>query len=214
MNSIENLYKSQFSQDKFLNENIFKNQRNGRFVEIGAHDGITGSNTYFFEKALGWTGLAIEPILDRYVELCKNRNCICFHGCVFHTNQAIDFLENTGYTEMLSGILSCQDNRHIQRLESEKKMYGGESKIVKKQAYTLTSLLLLHNMTKIDYLSVDTEGSEYEVLLGIDFGLIDITVIDVENNYPDSFSKIHDLLLKNGFEHVIRLGGDEIYIKR
>ena len=50
-------YKSQFGQDKFLNENIFKNKRNGVFIDIGAHDGITYSNSYVFEKQLDWTGI-------------------------------------------------------------------------------------------------------------------------------------------------------------
>lgn len=55
-------YKSQYSQDKFLNENFFKNKKNGVFIDIGAHDGITMSNSFFYEKQLGWDGLCVEQI--------------------------------------------------------------------------------------------------------------------------------------------------------
>jgi len=204
-------YKSQFSQDSYLNENIFRFQRNGVFVDIGAHDGIQGSNTFFFEKELGWTGLAVEPILERYVDLVKNRSCVCMNCCVHNKNTTVDFTENSGYTEMLSGISETYDPRHVQRLDLEKKIYGGESKTVKKQAYTLSKLLELNDIYNIDYLSIDTEGNEKEILQGIDFSRFTIRVITVENNYPDKFSEIDDLLKANGFDHVTRLGGDEVY---
>lgn len=50
-------YFSQFEQDKFLNEKFFKNKKNGVFIDIGAHNGINLSNTYFFEKKLNWRGI-------------------------------------------------------------------------------------------------------------------------------------------------------------
>jgi hypothetical protein len=54
------LYHSEHGQDRWLNENIFKGRRNGVFVEFGALDGIYTSNSLFFERELGWTGVLIE----------------------------------------------------------------------------------------------------------------------------------------------------------
>src|SRR3972149_7086762 len=78
---IQPKYYSQYQQDKWLYENIFKNNTNGFFVDIGASDGIKFSNTYFFEKMLGWNGVCVEPLPDIYKRLIKNRNCICINGC-------------------------------------------------------------------------------------------------------------------------------------
>ena len=55
-------YFSWNSEDKYLNETFFKNKSDGVFIEIGAHNGIDGSNSYFFEKELGWKGICVEPI--------------------------------------------------------------------------------------------------------------------------------------------------------
>src|SRR5690349_1243951 len=97
-------YKSQWKQDSFLHENFFPDKKDGVFVEIGAHNGILGSNTYFYEKELGWSGICIEPLEERYKELIQNRSCICLNCCVYDKSGEIDFIENSGYTEMLSGI--------------------------------------------------------------------------------------------------------------
>lgn len=205
-------YTSQWKQDEILNEKFFKNKRNGVFVDVGAHDGKTGSNTYFFEKDLGWSGLCIEPILDRYVELVKNRpKSICIFGCIYETSGTVDFREINGYSEMLSGIEKCYDSRHIQRIKDELAQQGGTYKITQKHSFCLKDLFNLHNLTNIDYLSIDTEGSEMEVIKGIDFTKVNIHVIDIENNYSDDRVKIY--LENKGYSLTCKIGGDDIYVK-
>jgi hypothetical protein len=66
-------YYSQCSEDKFLNDNFFKNKKTGTYIELGAVDGIFQSNTKFFEDTLGWTGILIEPEPDKFKELTQNR---------------------------------------------------------------------------------------------------------------------------------------------
>jgi FkbM family methyltransferase len=207
-------YYSQWGQDRFINENIFKGKKGGVFVDIGAHDGVTLSNTLFFEKELGWSGLCIEPIVERYCELVKARNCICMNCCVYSKNAPVFFRQNSGYTEMLSGISDTCDVRHLSRMSQEQKAFGGESRTIKKQAYTLSTLLSINNIEKIDYLSIDTEGSEYEILLGMDFKKFPTSVVDIECNYEDTFSKVNNLMLENGFEKIAVLGGDWVYIRK
>lgn len=205
-------YRSQWKQDEFVHKFLFPNTRNGFFVDVGAHDGITGSNSFFFEKELGWSGICIEPILERYVELVKNRDCYCLNACVYNEVKRLSFTQNVGYTEMLSGITDAYDSRHVSRIEREQKTEGGQSIECKKSAYTLNGILALHGVQGIDYLSIDTEGSEYNVLLGLDFNKYLVKVISVENNYPDDFLKIDALLKANNFSHVATLAGDEMYV--
>ena len=65
------MYYSQCKQDQYINESFFKGKDSGVFVDIGAHNGISLSNSYFFEKELGWNGVCIEPMPEVYSELKK-----------------------------------------------------------------------------------------------------------------------------------------------
>ena len=206
------MYYSQHGQDKFLNENVFKNQQNGIFIDIGAHDGKTISNTYFFEKELNWTGVCVEPILERYVELVKNRSCICMNCCVYNKHSIVPFAQSIGYTEMLSGIQETYDPRHLERLKNEQSIFGGTTNILNKVSYTLSEILTLNHIEHVDYLSIDTEGSELQILQGIDFEKFKIKVIDVENNYPDVFEPIDIFLTSKNYKKLIHIGGDDIYV--
>ena len=206
-------YKSQWKQDEFLYKVWFERCPPTKpfFVDIGAHDGISGSNTYFFEKELKWQGICIEPILERYNQLVKNRDCFCLNCCIFDKVARVPFTENHGYTEMLSGITETYDIRHQQRIVREQQSEGGDSTVLYKSAYPLNSILDLHEVKEVDYLSIDTEGSEFNILNSLDYDKFFIKTISVENNYPDDFARIHSLLLSKNFTHVARLGGDEIY---
>ena len=85
-------YFSQYKQDKFLSERIFQNKRNGYYVDVGAHDGISLSNTYFFEKELGWNGVCIESNSLVYQKLIQNRNCHNLNYCLTNSNERKNFL--------------------------------------------------------------------------------------------------------------------------
>lgn len=210
--SLFSTYYSQFLQDQFLNEHIFSNKRCGIFIDIGAHDGVTLSNTYFFEKELGWTGICIEPLDDIFNTLQHNRSCICIHGCAAPKNGTVDFIEvSTGNgIEMLSGMHDTYDPRHKWRLEYEIQQAHASYKIVKKNAYNLNDILETYNLYTIDYLSLDTEGGELDILKTIDFSRFNIYIIDVENNYhsPD----IQNFLASKGFKLIHSIGVDEIFI--
>ena len=116
------MYCSQDNQDRFLEENVFKGYKNGIFVDVGAHDGISINNTLYFEKYNNWTGVNIEPIKHVFDNLLKNRpNSININCAVCNSDGETDFVCNTGYTEMISGLKDTFDERHFQRLERENK---------------------------------------------------------------------------------------------
>jgi hypothetical protein len=68
---------SQVGQDRFLLENFFRGRRNGVFLDIGAYDGETLSNTLFFEESMGWTGLCVEPLPSAFAKLKARRKAVC-----------------------------------------------------------------------------------------------------------------------------------------
>lgn len=205
-------YYSQSGQDKFLNQHIFKNKPTGFFLDIGANDGISYSNTYFFEKELGWKGICIEPIPSVFKKLEENRNSINVNGCVADFEGKGIFYEVTGYAEMLSGLKSKYDLRHLKRIEDELKNYGGTVSETTVNCFDLNKILEKCNVKDIDYCSIDIEGGELDVLKTIDFDKFNFNAISIENNYDDI--RINQCMKSNGFKKIANMGGDEIYLKR
>ena len=201
---------SQYKQDQYVYENCFKDKKNGVFVDIGAHDGITLSNTYFFEQTMRWTGICVEPIPEVYNRLKDNRHCLCVQGCIFDNQESVPFLKISGWAEMLSGIVENYDPQHVKRIQREIELNGGQSEIIYVKCYNLTELLLDNRIQHVDYLSIDTEGGELGILQSIDFSRIDIDVIEVENNYHGPFQAFLEPL---GYRKICDLGPDEIYRK-
>ena len=202
-------YHSQVGQDKFINETFFKNKTNGVFVDIGAHDGKTGSNSYFFEKELQWTGFCFEPLPHLFEQLKSSRKCVCLNTCVSAINGLVPFIHVDSIDEMLSGMASTYDQRQLDIVIRDINYYGG-CKNFSVPSVTLSSILDQHSVNHIDFLSVDTEGSELEILQSIDYKKYSIDVITVENNYSNS--KIGEFLTSQGFTFVTALWPDEIYV--
>ncbi len=212
-------YYSEHGQDKFLDEEIFKKAENGFFVEVGAADGIGMSNTYFFEKYRHWSGLCIEPRISQFKLLKQNRSCILEHVCISDSGEEVEeFTEYTGkWLPPLSGL---QRNFYPQHLEKVKEGLGQPENYHKEHRYSvkarrLSDILPEYGISKVDYCSIDTEGSELETLTTIDFERIHIKVISVENNYGNSLIK--KFLHERKFELVKELGipgvaFDEIYV--
>ncbi len=120
-------YYSQHGQDKYLVEEVFNYKENGFFLEIGAHDGISFSNTYCLEKDFHWRGICVEPIPELFEKLKNNRQCICENVCIDVVRGKKNFLRCFGFiTEMYSGIADYYDSRHLLRIDKEIEEYGGE----------------------------------------------------------------------------------------
>lgn len=180
------MFYSQDNQDKFLESYVFKGYKNGFFVDVGAHDGISINNTLYFEKNNNWTGINIEPIKTVFDKLVINRPTnINLNYAVCNNDGETDFLCNTGYTEMISGIKNTFDNRHLQRLENENKQMNSTTKLIKVNTKKLETIFDENNVSHINYLSIDVEGAEFEVIKSINFNKVFIDVIGFENNFND-----------------------------
>lgn len=209
--TIDAQFTSQAGQDQFLHEHFFKNKHNGFFVDVGAHDGITFSNTHFFEKELGWQGICFEPVPAFFTKLTAARSCICINACVSNIEGVLPFIEITGCDEQLSGLASTFNKRLLGIVLNDIKTYGGTCTIKQLPSIRLNDVLAEHNVSTIDYLSIDTEGNEQIILESIDFDTFAIMVISVENNEGTNTAK--DFLKTKGYEFVTRIHVDDIFYR-
>jgi FkbM family methyltransferase len=206
-------YYSQYGQDKYLETTIFKEFRNGIFVDVGAHNGKAFNNTLFFEEERDWSGINIEPIPNVFADLETNRpRCINVCCAVDQITGTADFLLNTGYTEMLSGLSHHYDSRHKQRLQREIVHWGGNFTVEKVPTRRLDEILEEHKIQHIHYLSIDVEGAESAVIQSINFQKVFIDVIEFENNYPDVSRNIVNDLETKGYQLLPESSGIDIFM--
>ena len=168
----------------------------GFFVEFGATDGVVLSNTHLLEKHYGWKGILCEPAGKWHAALEQNRDCTLDTRCVFsESGKSVSFSETS--LGALSTITSFLDSDHHR--SSRKKHYiSYEVKTV-----SLIDLLAEHNAPEfIDFLSIDTEGSELEILESFDFGKHEFGFICVEHNYTANREKLKTLLESNGYSRI------------
>lgn len=199
------VWTSQLGQDAWVAQHIHKHKRGGYFVDIGAHDGKSLSNTYAFEKYYGWTGICVEPMPDKFPLLKAARpNSICLDVCAYNTDDGtVDFLLADPNKEdgMYSGVQS--DLTH----------QGVHGKIQKTKTLTLTTILDRSGAPKfIDFLSLDTEGSELKILQALDWNKYSFGAITVEHNYHQpARSNIGELLKSKGYVLATEMAWDDIY---
>ena len=203
-------YYSQFGQDKFVNETYFKGKTGGVFLEIGAYDGINISNTYFFEKNLGWTGVCVEPLPHVYAKLKNNRACYCLKGAISDYNGTAEFcyIENI---PMCSGINNEYNPLHVNRIDREMIDAGGRKFYFNVNVYSFNEMMERYGLTHIDFLSLDTEGGEDKILKSIDFKKYTIDVMTVEFNYGNN---IEEFFHSNGYVKVNELGCDCVFARK
>lgn len=198
-----------------MHEHFFKGKRNGVFIDIGAYDGIHISNTYFFEKEMEWSGICIEPMPRAYGQLKTNRSCVTLNCAVGSENGIANFVELDALDfpdlAMLSGDLIFFDKAKLDHLEGILKYYNGNYRIIPLPVRTLNDILLEQGVFKIDFLSIDIEGGELDVLSALDFNTFKIHVMTVENNAREANTEIRQFLESKGFCFITRIEQDEIY---
>ena len=189
------VYYSQNKQDEYLENTIFKGFKNGFFMDIGAHDGVSFNNTLYFEKTHNWTGINIEPNKSVYDKLVQNRpNCKNYNCAISNNDGIATFLCNSGNTEMLSGLKNTFDKRHMQRLIKENVVRGGVTNEIEVITKKIETLCDENNIKNIELLSIDVEGAEFDVIKSINFNKLFIDVIVFENNFIDTSIPIIDYL--------------------
>ena len=197
-------FPSQSGQDKIIKNYFFKDKKHGFFVEIGAFDGIMGSNCFHFEKFLNWKGIAFEPAKIQFDKLKKNRKCKLINKAISNEEKEVEFLEVEEGLTMMSGI---NDENFVSEdiIKNDPK-----SKYKVNKIETTTLEKNISPGTEIDYLSIDIEGGELNVLNSIDFSKFLIKVVSVENNSPEK-NNFRAFFEKKNFKYFDRFGQDEIF---
>lgn len=217
MNQARNL--PELIKDYLIELNLFKH--NGIFIEAGAFDGITHSNTILFEE-VGWKGILIEPSKEGFKKCLINRpNCIS-------VNKALVSFKDFKKSNYVKGdfnfdTMSSVDAKRTSKLRRKKykrlnKLYQlpltyildyfkqkrkTENNILV-ESIPLSNLLKDLSIEEVDLLILDVEGYEYSVLKGINFKIHKPEIIVIEI-YTNQFKKITKLLIKNGYKTPVNL---------
>ena len=210
------MYYSQCQEDIFLNENIFKNKKNGVYIELGALDGILFSNTKFFEDSLNWNGILIEPHPETFKLLQINRpNNFLFNNLVSCHKEPLEFRYFIdGAASAVSGVENSLSQHHFDTYFEGNNHWNNsfpQNKIFIKPI-SLTEIVRSTNLTHIDLLSLDVEGHEYEVLKSWDFSVpIDIILIETLGVQPEKDELCREILIKNNYKFITKYQHNEIF---
>ena len=173
-------------------------KRDGYFVEFGATDGIEISNTYLLEKDYGWNGIVAEPAKVWHEKLSNNRKCHIDTNCVWHSSNQFITFDEAQHPErsMIQSFVNEDD--HILR---------GNSTLYQVPCISLNDLLTKYNApVDIDFISLDTEGSELDILKAFDFDKYKVKFIACEHNDETEVKgyrqPIYDLLSSKGYDRI------------
>lgn len=193
-NAIKKQSVSQLGQDIWVLERTGY-KKGGFFVEFGATNGILLSNTYLLEKEFGWQGICAEPNPIFFDQLKHNRTCQVSNACIGgKTGEKVLFVYADAYGGMLKYAL---EDDHADKREAYAKLPG---KQVELETISLHDFLVSSKAPKfIDYLSIDTEGSEFEILSDFPFDKWRIQLITVEHNFTQIRNQIRTLLEQHGY---------------
>lgn len=185
---------SQLGQDLWVLEKT-SYKRGGFFVEFGATNGILLSNSYLLEKEFGWRGICAEPNKNFLDELKKNRRCTVSPACIgASTGEEVEFI----FADVFGGMArdaACDEH------EKTRTAYRDEGNFAILKTISLHDFLKSHNApVSIDYLSIDTEGSEFSILEKFPFDQWDIHLITVEHNFTEQRARIRTLLESYGYQ--------------
>lgn len=170
---------SQLGQDVWALEKC-GSKRGGVFIEIGAHDGVELSNTLLLEQEYGWTGVCVEANYETHASLVKNRKCECINGAAWHS---------------CGGVVRFNRNHEHPMLSSVAVLGGDEV-----PTYSLNYLCDWVGGV-VDYISIDTEGSEPRILSTFDADRFNVRCMSVEHNYVERNAQwLRAWFTDNGYE--------------
>lgn len=181
---------SEYFQDVWVAKSL---GREGFFVEFGAADGKTISNTYLLENEFGWHGILAEPCRAFHDQLAKNRRCKIDHRAVW-TSTGDELLFFESQDAFLSGVSSPQ---YLNAKSNTSARY-------KVETVTLTDLLRDHAAPHIiDFISIDTEGGEIEIIKDfINKGQYLVKLLCIEHSWRKEDKQLLKFMAINGFRRV------------
>ena len=184
---------SQFGQDQFLDQHLFRGAEDLFFVEIGSADPVQINNTYFFETQRGWRGLLIEARPSACELLRAQRSSEVINACVADQVGRSIFLDY-GYLAGLCKFMGPREHAYIEH-------YNATDDQVR-----------AHWVDTVHLLAVDVEGAELAILRSLDFAVVRVEVILVECNTPAVAKEVKHFLHEQGYHFLRRLGVDRLFV--
>jgi FkbM family methyltransferase len=191
---------SQLGQD-VLALAVTEFKRNGYFVEFGAMDGKYASNTYLLEKDYEWTGIVAEPAKVFHKDLTVNRSCTVDHRAVTDvTGNQVEFKEVDEQLGLSGVVEHFHDKDWAVKVRAQ-----SQGPVYTVSTVSLNDLLEQHQApSNIDYISIDTEGSEYLILKNFNFKKYSVGFFSVEHNNVDTVrTDIKELMEQNGYVRIL-----------
>jgi FkbM family methyltransferase len=194
-------------------DDVWKSTSPGFYVEIGAWDGRKKNSTIVLEKA-GWDGVAIEASPPSFELLKNNRKCRCLNVAVYDYDGEVDYALFPDRPEW-NGIIETYKAPHIALLESKNPVLDNRTsspaEIIKIKCMQWSSLNLPNH---IDYLQIDTEGSEMAIMNCINWNSTTISYICLEdNNYDKGDMTYTNYMTGLGYKEIARQGVDFLWKK-
>lgn len=200
---------AQHGEDYFLWQRLgFK--REGVFVEIGAYNGVSLSNSKFFED-IGWRGLLVEahPAL---AEECRIQR----PGSVTVQAALGEVNEGTATFTMVRGEPGVDTLSFAATSDQHRRRVAGKGAIMEKvsvPARTLASVLEEHGIEDIDWISIDVEGGELGVLKGADFSKVSPRMLLIEDNSGGRDRAVAEFLAQFGYRREQSIGCNDLYTR-
>jgi FkbM family methyltransferase len=193
---------AQFGEDRIL-ERIFGNQDHGYCVEVGAYDGLTGSATFLFERK-GWQCLLVEPVPELADQIRRNRRCLVANCAASAEEGEAVFYVADRVQQMSTLELTSAQEEWIVSL-------GGAPRAIKIPTRTLDSLLDEAGFARVDFITIDVEGHEMDVLRGFTLELHRPRVVILEENVVTSNSDIERHMAEHRYLNFKRTGVNDWY---
>ena len=206
-------YRSQFFQDIYFDQYIFGGLCGGVFLDIGAHDGESLSNSYFFEKARGWSGICIEanPILAERIQSVRKTECL--NVCLSDTDGVIERFVHVAGADPLSGIARFFNDHQLRAIHHYMQLNGGSVNYIDLPTARIDTVLRQRSIEEVHLLSIDTEGAEYAILRHFPFDSVYLQALTVEMHMRQvELKPLVDLLQEKGFRPVRWLGADVVFL--
>lgn len=195
--------RSQLFQDIFVCFKLGEKEK-GAFLEFGATNGVELSNSLLLEQQFGWRGVLAEPSPQWHEALKQNRpDATIITDCIYwETGKTADFFVSE------FGVLSSLEafkNHDAASMPANAQARNRNGYTAKVPTISLNDVFVKYfESAPIDYMSVDTEGSELLILESFDFGSFGPKIVTVEHNFSDSQAKLDDLFQRNGYRRYFR----------
>ncbi len=203
------MYYSQFGEDKILFE-IFQGKTRGICIEVGANNGVDDSTSLFFER-MGWKCILVEPDPSLCQEMRSKRNALIYEYAASNRTDMVNLYVVEG-AERAHGLSTISANRED---HDRIKSHGFASRPVQVRTMTLDEILMDAQLDgDVDFISIDVEGHEYEVLEGLSLEKWKPIIILMEDNSNFENNIIRNYLKKYGYIRFLRTGVNDWYAHR